>query len=70
MTPKPNATPALTPSSDTTPALTPPSDTAGAPTTNSGIRPVLNPSAASTLFSFSLEFRVAVLVATFLKYYY
>lgn len=60
MTPKPNATP----------ALTPPSDTVGAPTTNSGIRPVLNPSAASALFSFSPAFLLALLVATFLKYYY
>ncbi|KAL1806522.1 hypothetical protein ACET3Z_029590 [Daucus carota] len=41
--------PAMTPESNATPTLTPPSDTtgAGAPTTNSGIRPVLTPSAAT-----------------------
>ena len=47
-----------------------PSDTARAPTTNSGIRPVVNPSAASPLFSFSPAFLLALLGATFLKYYY
>ncbi|KAK1390556.1 non-specific lipid-transfer protein-like protein [Heracleum sosnowskyi] len=62
--------PAMTPGSDATPALTPPSDAAGAPTTNSGIRPVVNPSAASPLFSFSPIFLLALLGATFLKYYY
>ncbi|KAL8105072.1 non-specific lipid transfer protein GPI-anchored 20-like isoform X1 [Apium graveolens] len=62
--------PAMTTNPNATPALTPPSDTARDPTTNSGIRPVLNPSAASALFSSPPEFLVAVLVATFLKYYY
>lgn len=60
----------MTPGSNATPALTPPSDAAGAPTTNSGIRPVVNPSAASPLFSFSPTFLLALLGATFLKYYY
>ncbi|WOH08493.1 hypothetical protein DCAR_0727934 [Daucus carota subsp. sativus] len=62
--------PAMTPESNATPSLTPPSDTAGAPTTNSGIRPVVNPSAASPVFSFSPAFLLALLGATFLKYYY
>ncbi|WOH12814.1 hypothetical protein DCAR_0832322 [Daucus carota subsp. sativus] len=66
--------PAMTPESNATPALTPPSDTAGAgagaPTTNSGIRPVLTPSAASALSSFYPTVLLAVIVATFLKYLY
>lgn len=60
----------MTPNSNATPALTPPSDTAGTPTTNSGIRPVLTPSAASALFSFPPAFLIAVVGATLLKYYY
>ncbi|KAK1379993.1 hypothetical protein POM88_026737 [Heracleum sosnowskyi] len=59
--------PAMTPKPNATPALTPPSDSTGAPTTNSGIRPVLTPSAASPLFSVSPAFLLAVLGATFLK---
>lgn len=65
------ATNALTPESDATPALTPPSTVSSdAPTTNSGSRPVVNPSAANPSYSFSPSFLLAVLGATLFKYYY
>ncbi|KAI3704182.1 hypothetical protein L1987_74397 [Smallanthus sonchifolius] len=49
-TPESNITPRLAPESDTTPTLTPPSTgvSSGVPTTNSGSRPTLTPSVAST----------------------
>ncbi|CAK9160683.1 unnamed protein product [Ilex paraguariensis] len=53
------------PVADTTPALAPPSQT----TTNSGIRPIVNPSSANPSHSLSPAFLVAVFVAIALKYY-
>jgi len=65
-------TPTESPDSDTTPDLTPPSTTTGGgvtPTSNSGSRPVLTPSAASPAYSFSPFLLLAVVGAALLKYY-
>ncbi|KAL6970441.1 hypothetical protein U1Q18_030141 [Sarracenia purpurea var. burkii] len=70
--PKP-ASPALAPEADTTPELGAPSSTVAseAPTTNSGIRPVVTQSAAAaeTSLSFSPPLLLAVLATIVLKLY-
>ncbi|KAK9287787.1 hypothetical protein L1049_016227 [Liquidambar formosana] len=45
--------PSLAPESDTTPALTPPTVNSGTPTSSTGSRPVLTPSAAKPSYSIS-----------------
>ncbi|XP_059630140.1 non-specific lipid transfer protein GPI-anchored 20-like [Cornus florida] len=63
--------PVLAPESDKTPDLSPASPTveSDAPTSDSGIRPVLNPSASKPSHSFSPLLLLAVLGATVLKNY-
>ncbi|KAA8527625.1 hypothetical protein F0562_034980 [Nyssa sinensis] len=63
--------PALAPEADTTPDLIPATPTveSEAPTTNSGIRPVLTPSAAKPSHSFSPSLLLAVFGVIVLKYY-
>ncbi|GFZ14202.1 bifunctional inhibitor/lipid-transfer protein/seed storage 2S albumin superfamily protein [Actinidia rufa] len=64
-------TPTAPPEADATPALTPPSTTVGseAPTSNSGIRPVLTPSAAEPSLGFSPSLLLTLFGAVVLKYY-
>ncbi|KAL7210174.1 hypothetical protein ACSBR1_031689 [Camellia fascicularis] len=64
--------PALAPGTDTTSDLTPspPTVASDAPTSNSGIRPVVTPSAAGPSHSFSLSLLMALFGAMALKYFY